>query len=181
MGNCLDDEEEWRDLYRYPNYQVSSHGRVRSLNRTLYSPIKRGNYITYKGKILSLWSNKGYPYTAIQENYEYVHKLVCETFFCGPIKENQTYVNHIDFVITNNHWSNLEWTSNQENIIHTYKYGKGAKTCRFTREQVLEIRELRASSNMTYKQIGKLYNVGASHICQIVHKQIWGYLDDTPT
>lgn len=94
--------EEWIDLIRFPNYQVSTHGRVRQ---------------KCTGHILKPFSDR-YGYLRLSlgnTDNVYIHRLVCETFYGQP-QYGQTQVNHIDGNRQNNHVLNLEWCTPKENI-----------------------------------------------------------------
>src|SRR5699024_6100473 len=112
--------EIWKDINGYEGiYQVSSLGRVRSLDRTLLNK----NNIEYKvkGKIRKI-SCTGKGYQKIQLSKEgnsknfSIHRLVAQAFIPNP--ENLPIVNHIDGNKTNNHIGNLEWVSSNENMNH---------------------------------------------------------------
>lgn len=102
--------EEWRDLYKFPNHQVSSFGRVRN---------KKTGYILkpfpdrYGYLRLSLGNVDNVP----------VHRLVCEAFHGLPMGE-RCQVNHIDCDRQNNDASNLEWCTPSENIKWGVSHGR---------------------------------------------------------
>lgn len=61
-----------------------------------------------------------------------IHRLVANKFVANP--DMKPMVNHIDGNKVNNHYSNLEWVTNEENIIHardvlgnSFKYDNCAK------------------------------------------------------
>ena len=98
--------EEWASIEGYPNYQVSSHGRVWSdfTSRLLQaSTSNRGIYVQ-----VALSDGQ-------RKKYIYVHRLVAESFVSGrsALKE---VVDHKDGNGVNNHKDNLEWVSQKENL-----------------------------------------------------------------
>jgi hypothetical protein len=49
----------------------------------------------------------------------YIHRLIAESFIPNP--ENKRTVNHIDGNTENNDITNLEWATDSENQIHSYR------------------------------------------------------------
>jgi Tol biopolymer transport system component len=66
-------------------------------------------------------SKKGYLTVNIKQKTTLVHRLIAETFISNP--ENKPQVNHIDGDKTNNNINNLEWTTNEQNMKHSWKIG----------------------------------------------------------
>ena len=108
--------ELWKPVYGYENlYEVSSEGRVRSLNR--YTTF-RGNKKFVEGKVLRPQERRhGYLsvwlYTGDSRRQVSVHRLVAEAF-CER-KDGQTEVNHLNENKQDNRASNLEWCTKSEN------------------------------------------------------------------
>lgn len=103
--------EIWKDIEGYEGlYQVSSLGRIKSLDR--YVSNGRGLRLL-KGRILKPEITKfGYMQISLcNENVKHkrfkVHRLVAKAFI--PNHNNLPQINHIDEVKTNNSLSNLEW------------------------------------------------------------------------
>lgn len=114
--------EEWKPVVGYEvYYEVSSHGRVKTLPRF----IKNGKFsYLKKEKILKPGSNPdGYKtvvlYSSNSKRQFKVHRLVAEVF-CDNILKLEM-VNHKDEDKTNNYYKNLEWVSRRENGVHRYK------------------------------------------------------------
>lgn len=84
--------------------------------------IRNDGVVLRDGKVLNQWlSTKGYPTTKINKSNVMVHRLVAKYFIpevCG-----KTDVNHKDGVKTNNHWTNLEWCTRGENVLHSLRNG----------------------------------------------------------
>lgn len=111
--------EEWRDIPGYQGiYEVSDHGRVRSLDRTVaYS---NGQVRRYKGKVLALTPNArtGHLMVGLSKNGKpsthYVHQLVAFAFL-GPRPDGMV-VRHIDDDVNNNHIANFQFGTQSQNM-----------------------------------------------------------------
>lgn len=123
--------EIWKPVIGYEGlYEVSSMGRIRSLDR-ITSYINRTQegkeYTTthtHKGKLMKQHNNHfGYKVIALCINGKYrtcmVHRLVAQVFIPNP--NNLPQVNHKDENKQNNCIDNLEWCTQQYNI----NYGSG--------------------------------------------------------
>jgi len=103
----------------------------------------------------------------------FVHRVIAEAFIPNP--ENKPMVNHINGIKTDNRVENLEWCTNSENVIHSYKnklnthFGSGNKFSKLSDEQILDIRK-------RYKRgiglsLAKEFNVDGSTISRIVNNK----------
>lgn len=110
-------KEIWKDIKGYKGiYQVSNLGNVKSLPR-------KTNNQYYKGSYLKQYIYKGYLKLQLTKHSKskwfLVHRLVAQAFIPNP--ENKPQVNHIDGNKLNNSINNLEWVTNSENQIHSYR------------------------------------------------------------
>ena len=101
--------EIWKQVEKYPGYEVSNQGRIKSFKQNK------------NGKILSGIVRKGYLYVDFRKDgithSEGVHRIVLSTF--SPIKNMEGYtVNHKDGNPLNNRLENLEWMTLSENTAH---------------------------------------------------------------
>ena len=118
-------EEIWKDIKNYEGmYQISSYGRVRSLDRIVGSSCGKTQHI--KGKILTICYNKRVNVYEIHLRKDgkrkcfKIHRLVADAFVYNDDPVNKTTVNHIDGDRSNNKADNLEWASYSENEKHAY-------------------------------------------------------------
>lgn len=106
-------EEEWNCVKGYEGlYQISNFGKVKS---------------SYKKIILKMSLNKDGYYQVVlykhslKPKHKLVHILVGEHFIPNPDKKSE--LNHIDCIKTNNMFTNLEWSTRQENMEHAKNMG----------------------------------------------------------
>lgn len=110
--------EIWKNVVGYEGlYQVSSFGRVKSLDRNKWHG--SGWYIL-KGRVLkSCNSSNGYLLVGLYKKSRItgkrVHQLVAESFKNHKPNGHKIVINHIDFNRENNHVSNLEIVTSRVN------------------------------------------------------------------
>lgn len=173
--------EVWKDIEGYEGYyQVSDLGRVKAFSRLVGHP--NGGLKRLPEKIMNMNPSKsGYIHVNLRGRGRKVfsiHRLVALHFIPNP--ENKPEVNHKDGVKTNNHKSNLEWSTNQENITHSWEtglnnhFGEKHPNSKFTESQILEIRENK--NNLTQRELGEIYGTCQGVISKIMLKTRWKHI-----
>lgn len=107
----------------YKGYTVFEDGRVIGLRGWFLKPGLASNGY-YTVCICTKEGNVSVP----------VHRLVAECFIPNP--ENKPWINHIDSDKTNNHASNLEWCTPQENAIHMAENSRMGRTIEAVRKRM---------------------------------------------
>ena len=158
------DSEVWAFHPQLENIVVSNTGKVK-------------NYLT--GKILKQRKNAGkYNVCSIRINKKtksfIVSRLVAQTFldYCG----NEFEVNHVDGDKDNNHLSNLNWLTRNENLQHAKDIGIFKRKCgssyiKYSKELIKELIEFKNLGD-TYKELSASYKIPASYICILIKKEI---------
>lgn len=111
--------EIWKTIEGFENYQVSSFGRVKSLERTAKNGVNSNRVI--KERILKTsFDTSGYYIISIidsksKRKTRTVHQLVAIAFLNHIPSRMNLVVNHKDFNKQNNHIDNLEIITTREN------------------------------------------------------------------
>jgi hypothetical protein len=130
-------------------------------------------------------SNKGYKMASMyfnsKSNKLSIHRLVAILYVPNP--NNLPQVNHIDGNKLNNHYTNLEWLTNQQNRNHAIENGLHAKgtdipNSKLTEEDVLWIRQNYIKSHRKFggNALALKFNVSGSCILQVVTNKHWKHL-----
>jgi len=176
--------EQWKDVYGYEGlYQVSSHGRVRSLRRIVSARWEAGREV--RDRDMSTFDRgNGYPAVRLSRHGKAetvsVHQIVCRAFH-GPPPSDKHIVAHGDGVVSNNAVGNLRWATHSENCMDRHLHGTapvGEKnsTSKLTDVCVHMMRAMRRSGNYTYKEIAEKF--GVTHQCcmSAVKGYTWSHL-----
>ncbi|MDH0749524.1 NUMOD4 motif-containing HNH endonuclease [Pseudomonas sp. GD03842] len=176
--------EIWKDVVGFEgSYEVSSHGRVRSLDRICIGP--SGRTRSRKGALMTQTLDKGYFLVSLfgpdAKVMRRVHRLVAEAFHGAP--SDGAVVNHIDGNKVNNLYTNLEWTTVQGNTVHSYATGlqlgrKGTAhhNIRITEDDVRNIVR-RLSNGERQDSIASEFGISKSQVSLINLGKRWEHLD----
>lgn len=126
----MENKEIWQEV-EYPHYMikdqvltafVSNHGRVRIPSRVVKS---KGNSTRIQKERMAKLNIAPNGYVRCCAGL--VHRLVARAFLEKPEGWEDTKkwtVNHIDHDKTNNHWTNLEWTTHKDNCKYYFNSDK---------------------------------------------------------
>ena len=111
--------EIWKAVPEYKGYyEVSSMGRVRSVDRTTPHPRNKSMQLVRRGRILKWEFDKyGYPVVTLSKDgktrtYK-IHRLVALAFVPNP--DNLPQIDHINAKRYDNRPENLRWCTTQDN------------------------------------------------------------------
>ena len=117
--------EHWKPVNGYEGiYEASSHGRIRSLDRTITR--SDGQVRRLKGRAMRATLNEhGYPFVDLRNQgkrrVRKVHSLVAEAFI-GPRPDSMD-VCHNDGNPANNHVDNLRYGTRSDNTLDKVRHG----------------------------------------------------------
>ncbi len=148
--------EFWKNHPDIDGIEVSSFGRVRSVNGHYYNshPTNRG-YLNVRIKIDGEWITK------------LVHRLVAETFVPKPNKMLE--VNHKDSGRTNNSASNLEWVTHSYNMKYREEFGISQAGAVRRPLFAVNLNTLEVSHFSSRMEAGKMLGLSVSRISSSVN------------
>lgn len=175
-------EEIFKPVLGYENlYEISSHGRVKSLAK------KWLNGSRSKDETLLKPSNtNGYPRVVLSGNgnkkkSKFVHILVAEVFFDNP--NGYPIVNHLNSNTKDAYFENLEWTTYKGNAIHAFKSGtrKGMKginhpMVKYSERDIKIIRRLYNDGKYKQPDIADMFETNQSSISRILLNKRWKHI-----
>lgn len=167
--------EIWKPIPEWPNYAVSTKGRIQRLVDG------RG---TRAGNVLSAFLVCGYPsvnlVAAGRRQSVRVHRLVAQVFLPRPAGASE--VNHIDASRSNNDISNLEWVTPSGNRLHGYAKGacqaKGERNgySRMTEDAVREVRRRSPLTPMEKRALARRFAVSPATIADVAAHRTWTHI-----
>lgn len=172
LGSCRGkgpEYEFWKPILHYPDYEVSTHGRVRRVTSASG---------TFAGRVLRqhVWNKHVYVRLALGHSVTkkwYVHRLVVEAFVglipCG------CEVHHIDADGTNNHVSNLQIVTRSENVqyaqdtglMHRFPCGLAHPRGKLSVKDKSDIKAL-SQSGVPTRNLSEMFDITPGHIRKVV-------------
>lgn len=159
--------EVWKKICDYPNYEISSFGRVKKGERLLAPSINKYGYLT-----VSLCCNSHCASFRI-------HRLVAIAFLGRPPFAG-ALIAHNDGQRTNNVINNLRWASALENQADSVRHntrvrGSHVRGSKLIETDIPNIRR-RIQNGEPYPLIANDYNVSISTICLINKERTWRHV-----
>lgn len=158
-------KEIWKDIVGFEiHYEVSNLGNIR---RKKSKRLRRIDYATIYPTILLSVEGKHKTFR--------VHRIVANAFL--PKEDGKTHVNHINGDKQDNRFENLEWVTQAENNLHSYRIlgresamkGKVPPNKKIVNADIPEMDRLNKSGVSTV-EIGKMYGINDSTIRKHLRK-----------
>ncbi len=162
-------KESWKHIIGLEDYRVSTFGQVKTY--------KKGG-----GRRLKQSTDKfGYKYVILMKggfrHTKKVHRLVAEAFCGNP--DNKPNVNHINGKKGDNHFLNIEWCTQAENIRHAFDTGlsnqKGHKNnnSKLTKYNLVQIKYDYFEFGDTQEEIAKRFGVSQGTISNVIKEKCY--------
>lgn len=161
--------EIWKDIPRYPGYQASNLGRIRTFNKVTFTKRHgerhwQNRILKFKPSISTKKIKKGPGYrVSLWKNGKskdfLVARLIATTFLEDFIETEMT-VNHKNGDRLDNRVENLEWLSRSENIRYGFENGqyKQYRTILYNENEKIEFRSQSLASSFLGRKNGYIRN-----------------------
>lgn len=181
-------KEIWKDAdeggFFEGYYQVSNWGRWKILPRKVNTVLGERMHIC-KPRITEGSNSHGYRVVQMKKDgirkMVGLHVLVAKAFIPNP--ENLPQINHLNAVRSDNRVENLEWSTQKQNVHHTFKLGRNKTTkgeqranSKLKEADIVEMRNLYKTGKHSYRSLAEKYNVSFSHVDDIVNFKRWKHV-----
>jgi len=143
---------------------------MNSLSNMNIEVTKEGKVIQ-NGKERKLQSRNGYMRVKLNKKTYSVHRLVAEKYIPNPM--NKPFVNHINGLKSDNRIENLEWVTQEENIIHSALVLGNTHKRKFSSEEISEIRSKYIPNKYSIAKLAKEYNTHSRSIHLIIKNKTY--------
>lgn len=146
--------------------------------------------VPYEGDDCLIWTEHrnmaGYGLVYVDGKHQYVSRLACREVNGPPPTDKHVAAHncgngHLGCVNPRHMRWATAWENAQDAIAHgrlargRFAHGRSIRTAKLTDDDVRRIRSLKGT--MTQAGIGRLFNIGAPHVCRILKGEKWGHLD----
>lgn len=154
--------ERWLPVNGFEGlYEISDHGNVRTFhngNKTIKNGVKQPGLASIGYHQVQL-TRKNKTRSSL-----YVHRLVGLHFIANP--ENKPKINHKDGNKLNNHYLNLEWSTQLENIQHAQKTGLMYRSI----IPISKIKLMR-EGGCTLREIGDEFSISTAYVSRLLKRK----------
>ena len=183
----MDGQEVWLPIAWAPGYEVSNHGRVKSLDRIVNAQgnlpggkkSRKPHARRRQGKILSIGIGR-YASAGVAGRTYLVHRLVAEAFI-GPCPPGHI-VCHGPGGPLDNRLENISYGTHSKNTgadrrrDGTIPRGSQSGSSKLKEGQVIEIKK-RLAAGESRASLGREFRVRAENISHIALGRSWGWLE----
>lgn len=177
----MSNNELWKPVPEHPAYEISSIGRIRSVDRVIMKRLRSdGPYLPYrrKGKVMSPnVVNGGYHQVNLMPKRMMVHHLVLIAFDRTPQKGE--ICRHLNGKPTDNRIENLAWGTALENAADKLRHGTAplgerSRRAKLTDESVRKIHELLPTTSKA--ELARMFGVSPYAIYAVTFGKTWRHI-----